>query len=226
MKTIIKTLYLIQQNLNLIYYHRETVFSLRMAEKEAQTSQRFIWTGYQPAARSACVRYFEGVVIEIVSGDTLIVVEGEEGGEGIERKITLSSIKVPRMGNMRGEGMEAWATESRDLLRARVIGRKVGVAVEYEKIQASPSQPSNLQKRVFATVKVLTGKESEGQGRNVALMLVTEGVATCVRHREGEERSFEYDSYLMSEAETAAKGKGTYEYAYRTYVKKVSLMIL
>jgi staphylococcal nuclease domain-containing protein 1 len=224
MKTIIKTIHLIQLNLHLIYHHRETVFSLRMAEKEAQTSQRFIWTGYQPAARSACVRYFEGVVIEIVSGDTLIVVEGDEGGEGIERKITLSSIKVPRMGNIRGEGMEAWATESRDLLRARVIGRKVGVAVEYEKIQASPSQPSNLQKRVFATVKVLTGKESEGQGRNIALMLVTEGVATCVRHREGEERSCEYDSYLMAEAETAAKGKGKYKYAYRTYITSLIML--
>jgi staphylococcal nuclease domain-containing protein 1 len=104
--------------------------------------------------------------------------------------------------------MEPWAVESRDLLKARLVGRKVGVTVEYEKIQASPAQPGNMQKRVFGTMKVLTGKEGEGQGKNVALMLVSEGVATCTKHRDGEERSCEYDSYLMAEAETAAKGKG------------------
>ena len=88
------------------------------------------------------------------------------------------------------------------------MGRKVGVTVEYEKIQTSSTQPGSSQKRVFATVKVLTGKETQGQGKNVALMLVSEGVATCIKHRDGEERSGEYDSYLMAEAECAAKGLG------------------
>lgn len=78
------------------------------------------------------------------------------------------------------------------------------MSVEYEKLQVSAAQPANSQRRVFATMKVLTGKEA----KNVALMLVSEGVATCVRHKEGEERSSEYDSYLMAEAEAAAKGKG------------------
>lgn len=84
----------------------------------------------------------------------------------------------------------------------------MGVTVEYEKIQTSITQPGSSQKRVFATVKVLTGKETQGQGKNVALMLVSEGVATCIKHRDGEERSSEYDSYLMAEAECAAKGLG------------------
>lgn len=116
--------------------------------------------------------------------------------------------RVPRLGNLKGEGIEPWALESRDLLRSRLVGRKVGVTVEYEKIQTSITQPGSSQKRVFATVKVLTGKETQGQGKNVALMLVSEGVATCIKHRDGEERSSEYDSYLMAEAECAAKGLG------------------
>ena len=116
--------------------------------------------------------------------------------------------RVPRLGNLKGEGIEPWALESRDLLRSRLVGRKVGVTVEYEKIQTSSTQPGSSQKRVFATVKVLTGKETQGQGKNVALMLVSEGVATCIKHRDGEERSGEYDSYLMAEAECAAKGLG------------------
>lgn len=66
------------------------MLSLRVAEREAQAGQRFIWTGYQPAAPSACVRYFEGTVVEIISGDTIVVLEGE--GE-VEMKITFSSIK-------------------------------------------------------------------------------------------------------------------------------------
>jgi endonuclease YncB( thermonuclease family) len=116
--------------------------------------------------------------------------------------------RVPRMGNVRGEGLEPWALESRDLLKTRLIGKRVGVMVEYEKIQASPSQPTNTSKRIFATVKALGPKETQGQGKNVALMLIMEGVATCVKHRDGEERSSEYDSYLMAEAEAASKGKG------------------
>lgn len=114
---------------------------------------------------------------------------------------------MPRLGNVRGEGLEPWAIESRELLKTRLIGKKVGVSVEYERIQSSPAQPSNVTKRIFATVKALTGKETQGQGKNVALMLVTEGVATCVKHRDGEERSSEYDSYLMAEADAASKGK-------------------
>ena len=115
---------------------------------------------------------------------------------------------MPRLGNVRGEGVEPWAVECRDLMRSRLVGRKVGVTVEYEKVQASATQTGGAQKRTFATVKVLTGKESQGQGKNVALMLLAEGVATCIKHREGEERSGEYDSYLMAEAECAAKGSG------------------
>lgn len=75
---------------NYSVYHRETVLALRVAEKEAQTGQRFIWTGYQPSAPSACMRYFEGTVIEIISGDTVVIIEGEEEAE---IKITFSSIK-------------------------------------------------------------------------------------------------------------------------------------
>lgn len=74
-------------------YHRDTVLALRVAEREAQAGQRFIWTGYQPAAPSACMRYFEGLVVEIISGDTVVVLEGDGEVDGVERKITLSSIK-------------------------------------------------------------------------------------------------------------------------------------
>ena len=97
--------------------------------------------------------------------------------------------------------------ETRDLMRSRLVGRKVGVTVEYEKVSAGTgAQSGSAQKRVFATVKVMTGKEMQGEGKNVALMLVSEGLATCVKHRDGEEKSSEYDSYLMAEAESASKG--------------------
>lgn len=79
-----------EPHINHLAYCRETVLALRVAEKEAQTGQRFIWTGYQPSAPSACMRYFEGTVIEVVSGDTVVIIEGEEE---TEIKITFSSIK-------------------------------------------------------------------------------------------------------------------------------------
>ena len=76
----------------LFHLCRDTVLALRVVEKEAQAAQRFIWTGYQPAAPSACMCYFEGTVVEVVSGDTLVVQEGDDL-EGAEKKVSLSSIK-------------------------------------------------------------------------------------------------------------------------------------
>jgi endonuclease YncB( thermonuclease family) len=52
---------------------------------------------------------------------------------------------------------------------------------------------------VFATVKY--------EGRNVAAALCAEGLATCTRPRADEERSDEYDTLLLAEAEAAKRNK-------------------
>jgi endonuclease YncB( thermonuclease family) len=106
-------------------------------------------------------------VVEVVSGDTVVILEGsgdaeedaEAGvgvglGAGVERRITFSSVRVPRLGSQRhghshghgghgdkdkegpsGSAAEPWAIESRDYVKSRLIGKRVTVSVEFEKSQ-------------------------------------------------------------------------------------------
>ena len=60
----------------------------------------------------------------------------------LERRVTLSSIRAPRLGSAKGVGYETWANECRDCLRARLIGRRVLVIVDYEKV--TPYFPFSL----------------------------------------------------------------------------------
>jgi endonuclease YncB( thermonuclease family) len=191
----------------LLFECRETAQALRVAEREAQAAHRFLWTDYVPPKPHPSRRVFEGVVLEVISGDTLIVLEDSSSDpDGIERRITLSSIRVPRLGNQRANadgsaptGAEPWAAEGRDLLKARLIGRRVTVSVEYERGNGGKSEGDDAT-RTFATVKY--------QGRNAAILMVSEGLATATKHRADEERSDEYDQLLLAEAEAISKKKG------------------
>ena len=135
---------------------------------------------------------------------------------------------------MRGNGYELWANECKECLRSRLIGRRVRIIVDYEKPFATThhlgatidaSKAASLM-RYFATVKALPSM------RNVALMLLQEGLVTCstrvtattaltspVRsagkgsapsHLAEKNYSCEIESagYLIAEAEAAAKGRG------------------
>ena len=59
---------------------------------------------------------FLGVVVEVVSGDCLVV---KDKASGVERRINLSSIRAPRMGT-RDRAPDPWAAEAKEFLR-RVV---------------------------------------------------------------------------------------------------------
>ena len=169
-----------------LQYTPSTAAALRAAEAKAKASRQRVWRDYVPRA-STGTGEFQGKVVEIVSADILIV----QDVNGSERRIGLSSIRVPKLGR-RDTAPEPFATHAKELVRSKAIGQKVRVDVEY--VRAIPNSERETE-RSFASVYV-------GQ-TNLAVALVDAGYARVVQHRGDEERSSEYDALLA--AEQAAK---------------------
>lgn len=67
-------------------------------------------------------------VVEVVSGDCIIVADDAVpyGSPLAERRVNLSSIRCPKMGNPRRDEKPApYAREAKEFLRTRLIGRQV-----------------------------------------------------------------------------------------------------
>lgn len=225
---------------HLDFLPKAAVYALRVAEKAAKDARRFLWA--TPRVPAAPLRTFWAQVVEVISGDNLLVnVESEGSAGSAEVKIFLSSIRAPRLLPIGGgrspresrdkdkdkppATSEDYGLESREYLRHRIIGRRVQVTVDYEKavgasprssaaasgaVEEEPGSPSAAAagRRLHCTVRCqAVGSKSVV---NPALGLVAEGLARCVRHREGEPRSGDLDSLLIAEAEAAVKAKGVH----------------
>jgi staphylococcal nuclease domain-containing protein 1 len=168
--------------------------SLRAAEKIAKEKRIRIWKDWTPPTSSSTAvvgRDFVGKVVEIVSGDLLIVQDGATA-----QKVGLSSIRVPRMGR-RDDKPEPLAFESKDYLRKNFLGKKVSVKLEYSR----PIPNNEREKeRFFGTVTY--------EKTNFAEALVEKGLATVVRHRQEDDRSSQYDQLLQAETRAVAAGVG------------------
>lgn len=67
-------------------------------------------------------------VVEVVSGDCIIVADDklEFGSPSAERRVNLSSIRCPKIGNPRRDEKPApYAREAKEFLRTRLIGKQV-----------------------------------------------------------------------------------------------------
>ncbi len=67
-------------------------------------------------------------VVEVVSGDCIIVADDklEYGSPSAERRVNLSSIRCPKIGNPRRDEKPApYAREAKEFLRTRLIGKQV-----------------------------------------------------------------------------------------------------
>ncbi|CAN4086533.1 unnamed protein product [Withania somnifera] len=206
---------------------------LKIAELEAKKTRLRIWTNYvAPATNSKAIRdqNFTGKVVEVVSGDCLVIADDSLpfGDPSAERRVNLSSIRAPKIGNPRREEKPApYAREAKELLRNRLIGKQVQVSMEYSRKvsmadgPAAPAGGALPESRVmdFGTV-FLVSKDGDGAlpapsaadnqlaGVNVAELLVARGYATVVRHRDFEERSNYYDALLSAESRATSGRKG------------------
>jgi hypothetical protein len=77
-----------------------------------------------------CFICISSQVVEVVSGDCIIVADDAVpyGSPSAERRVNLSSIRAPKMGNpRRDEKPHKFAREAKDFLRTRLIGKQVRI---------------------------------------------------------------------------------------------------
>jgi staphylococcal nuclease domain-containing protein 1 len=201
------------------YLPRDKKLQLRECEQLAKTAKARLWNSYvAPDLSGGGPAQFVGTVGEVSSGDTLVILAGGEDAAGNEagappapgardaRRISLSSVRVPRMGG-RNATPEPYALQSKEFLRKMLIGKRVRVSVEYSR--ASPARADGDQRpalpaRYFASVFLERG----GNSKNVAEALLLAGLGEAVRHRSGDERSAHYDALLDAQAAAKARAKG------------------
>ncbi|CAI9767251.1 unnamed protein product [Fraxinus pennsylvanica] len=203
---------------------------LKNAELLAKKSRLRMWTNYVPPATNSKAIHdqnFTGKVIEVVSGDCIIVADDSLpfGDPSAERRINLSSIRCPKMGNPRRDEKPApYAREAKEFLRNRLIGRQVQVSMEYSRkvsmadgpVAASGATDSRVMD--FGSIFLVnpakdgdgtaTAAGSQQTGANIAELLVARGFANVIRHRDFEERSNYYDALLAAESRAIAGKKG------------------
>ncbi|OMO94776.1 hypothetical protein CCACVL1_05833 [Corchorus capsularis] len=209
---------------------------LKTAELQAKKSRLRMWTNYvPPASNSKAIRdqNFTGKVVEVVSGDCIIVADDSLpfGSPLAERRVNLSSIRCPKMGNPRRDEKPAeHAREARDFLIARLIGKQVNVQMEYSRTigmaDGAPAPAASADSRVmdFGSVFLLSPVKGEGDdasaavtsragsqpGLNVAELVVGRGFGQVVKHKDFEERSNYYDALLAAEARAISGKKGVH----------------
>ena len=187
--------------------------TLRAAEKAAKLARRCMWRSYvapPPNPNSLIGKNFLGTVVEVASGDSIVIADSDTGAE---RRVTMSSIRAPKMGNeRRGIKPEPWAHEAKEFLRTRCVGKRVKVSMEYQrKIPTQGDGPEIVldMGTVLLPTDQLKGEDTNNgvTELNVAEMLVLRGLASVVRHRnDDEDRSLRYDDLMQAE-QRAIKGK-------------------
>lgn len=177
--------------------------SIHQALLFAKKNRIRLWKEYRPPLIPGDKK-FSGVVSEIVSGDSFLVRVGTD--EDLtqhpwlceERKIHLSSIRAPRLS--RKDVDEPFARETREFLRKRLIGRKVDISIEYA---IGGENQSNTQIRKYGTLFVAGSNPV-----NVAVLLLENGLASLMGHKQGAERSHHYHELIAAENKAQEKKIG------------------
>jgi staphylococcal nuclease domain-containing protein 1 len=184
---------------------------LRAAERQAKEKKLRIWKDYQPSSPALAIKEknYTAKVVEIVNGDCLVV----KMADGSAAKIFLASIRPPRpVEAVDQEGARKkdaksrprplydipYMFEAREFLRKKLIGKKVNVQVDY----IQPKSPE-FPEKTCCTVTI--------NNINVAEALVSKGLATVIRYRQGDDqRSSCYDDLLKAEDRAEKKGVGVH----------------
>lgn len=161
---------------------------LRKAEKEAKDARVGLFQGHV-AAKPSKTGELEAVVCRVQSADTLYL----RGKSGAERRINLSSVRQPKPTDPK---QSPWVPEAKEFLRKKLIGKHVKFHIDGKR-----PATEGYDEREMATVKY--------QDKNIGLLLVENGMASVIRHRqEDTDRSPIYDDLLLAEqaAQEAQKG--------------------
>lgn len=184
---------------------------IRTAERAAKEQRLGLWRDWTPPVSGSNQAKLAGRVVEVVSGDTLVVLV-----DGAERRFNLASVRAPRMGNARKEEKPApYALEAKEFLRQRVIGRQVTLQPEYTR-RLEASELGEARTVEYATAYLENdGKggpdeagEAGGERPSVQELLAMRGLVAVIKHRNDEERSERYDMLLAAESRALKEKKG------------------
>ncbi|CAH8493833.1 unnamed protein product [Schistosoma turkestanicum] len=188
----------------------------KAAERFAKEKRLRLFENYQPTetkevhagSHSTIVpgKIFSGIIYEVGNGDNISV----KCSDGIH-KFFLSSIRAPRPQNTGKEEDSTaqrgrirplydipYVFEAREVLR-QFVGKQVTVQVDY----IQPKTANTVDERVCATVRA--------DDVNLALALVSRGLASVIRYRNtNDSRTVFYSELLAAEENAQAKGLGMY----------------
>lgn len=184
----------------------------KAAEKYARDNHLRLWaspSGQKPVRKEEkkkgkSGKEINGTVTDIVTNTTLIVTDQNKK----EHKITLSSIKAPRPippkdGESHEEAVErSLASEGKEFLRKKLLGKKVRCVFDY--VKPSTVRPDKTKSEEKQTYSVYLNKN------NIAVDLVSAGLAAPVSHRSGDPRSPDYSQLLMAEQTAKKANKGVH----------------
>ncbi|KAF2184034.1 hypothetical protein K469DRAFT_197392 [Zopfia rhizophila CBS 207.26] len=161
---------------------------LRQAEKSAKDSRQGVFQGHV-AQKTSGSGELEAVVSRIQSADTLFL----RNKTGAERRINLSSVRQPKPSDPK---QAPWGPEAKEFLRKKLIGKHVKFAIDGKR-----AATEGYDEREMATITF--------QGKNIGLLLVENGMASVIRHRqEDTDRSPIYDDLLLAEQTAQEEKKG------------------
>lgn len=147
---------------------------LKAADLQAKKTRLRMWTNYVPPQSNSKAIHdqnFTGKVVEVVSGDCIVVADDSipYGSSLAERRVNLSSIRCPKIGNPRkDEKPAAYAREAREFLRTRLIGRQVNVQMEYSRKVVVEVAPAAAGAKGLAGTKGPSGSKGQAAAKGPA----------------------------------------------------------
>ena len=161
----------------------------RRAEKAAKDNRKGIYTNLVVPKGPAGGAAADYTVSRVLNADTLFI----RNKAGAEKKISLSSVRQPKPSDPK---QAPFAADAKEFLRKRLIGKNVQVIMNGKK----PASEGYEEREVATVVH---------GNANIAVSLVEAGYASVIRHRQDDsDRSPDYDSLLVAEAEAQKDGKG------------------
>lgn len=187
---------------------------LREAQREAQRNRVRKWCDYEPQTLDTDRTEYFARVVEVVSGDSLIIMDVDNTADGDpsliqERRVYLASIRCPRPAT-RTRPEEPWAFEAKELVRKKLIGKRVKVVVSYTRtptlasgaIGNLPPASDSAGRMHFVSITYDNGKS------NIAETLVSQGLATVLPDRSEDPVAANYDTLVTKAAEATSKMLG------------------
>eukprot|EP01095_Lingulamoeba_sp_RSL-Kostka_P007792 TRINITY_DN2529_c1_g2_i1.p1 TRINITY_DN2529_c1_g2~~TRINITY_DN2529_c1_g2_i1.p1 ORF type:complete len:894 (+),score=381.65 TRINITY_DN2529_c1_g2_i1:126-2807(+) len=169
------------------------------SEKHAQDNKLRLWRNVKVGESSRSNSNnnddeFTGKVCEIHNGGQLLVLDTTQN-PSVKKIVALSSIRVPYLKT--GQDNEPYAYEAKELLRKRLIGKKVTCRLDYVN-----TNPNTKKEREYYSVFL--------DKTNVACLLLSRGLGKVLNHKDNN-RSPSYDQLILTEKTAKSKSKGIWK---------------